>query len=89
MSKATLPTPEDVRDGMQSLSALMMAAAFTMQPEVWPGFVAFVERTTGKSFGVGGPKTMDVAIQIGDAMRVGLAKAIGLNPGPTYPPANG
>jgi hypothetical protein len=84
MSAATFPDPEAVRDGIRALSSLMMAAAFVIEPEVWPGFAAYVERITGKDL-IAGPETMDVSIQIGDAMRAILAQTIGQDPGHRYP----
>jgi hypothetical protein len=83
---STPPDPETSASARQALSSVMMAAAFVIEPEVWPGFVAFTERTTGKRLGAG-PEVMDLAIEITDAIRRGLAQAAGHDPGIAYPSA--
>jgi hypothetical protein len=62
---------EAIESARRALSALLLAGMFVSEPGVWPGFVAFVERQTGKEWAAT-PQDMTVAIQIADTMRDGL-----------------
>lgn len=62
---------KDMRQMKGALCALMLAGAFVIEPEVWPGFAAFVERSTGNDVG-GTPDLMEDAIVLLDEVRAGL-----------------
>jgi hypothetical protein len=80
------PDVEAMDGARQALSSVMLAAAFVIDPGVWPAFAAFVERNTSGKQLVAGPEVMDDAIQITDALRRGMASAAGRDPGTPYPP---
>ena len=63
-----------IQNAARALSALLLAAAFVSEPDVWPGFVAFVERETGKEF-TATQREMATAMAIADAMRTDLGRA--------------
>lgn len=71
-----------------ALSALLLAGDYVAQPEVWPGFVAHVERTMGSEFH-SRPEHMELAVRIVDTLRAELAVALGEDPGTSYVPRTG
>ena len=74
---------QEIRDLKNALSAVMLAAAFVIEPGTWPAFAAFIERNTGKDF-ASGPEDMSRAIQITDDVRGGLMLMLGQDPGETW-----
>lgn len=67
MSRQTEPV-------QRALAGLLLTGAFVNQPEVWPGFVAFVERNTGKQWAAR-PETMTVALHLVEHLRKELEGA--------------
>ena len=74
-------TPGETAAGQvkNALSAGLLALTFAADPDVWPAFVAHVERNTGKTFG-GTQEGMAMAVVILEEMRLSAAKAAAMPP---------
>ena len=67
MSRTTEPV-------QHALSGLLLAGMFVIRPEVWPGFVAYVERETGKQWAAT-PDKMMIALALIEGLRLELEGA--------------
>jgi hypothetical protein len=59
-----------------AMGTLLLAASFAAEPDVWPAFVAFVERNIGREFN-GTPESLSVAMGVIEGIRADLVPRTG------------